>query len=87
MENLPKNAPKEMTVRELEAKLATIKNKDLPIQLVIEHGSQYADTLREVIVSRRYIKGDDEGEDTMVILMGLERLCPEYEEVNPKIKT
>ena len=71
-EQVPSNFAKIKTVGELIQALSKI-DPSKPVNLLIEYSSQYEDSLREIIETK-----------DRVILMGLERLCPEYEALNKK---
>ena len=73
MEQVPPNFPKIKTVGELIERLKSL-DPQLPVSLMIEFEGQYEDSLREVIEL-----------NNRVVLMGLERICPEYRRLNPKI--
>lgn len=71
-EKVQSNASSIKTVGEL---IEALKKEDpnKKVSLLIEFDGQWEDSLREIISTK-----------DRIILMGLERICPEYEEINKK---
>lgn len=73
-ENIPPNFGSIKTVKDLIEALSKL-DPNKPVSLLVEFDGQYEDSLRNIIDT-----------NNRVVLMGLERLCPEYEALNPKTK-
>lgn len=74
MEKLPSFVGPALTVKDLMERLSKL-DPNLRVSMIIEFDGQWEDSVREVIQAR-----------DRIVLMGVERLCPEYERLNPKEK-
>lgn len=81
-EKIPDNWPAPKTVGDLKKALANFDD-NLPVKLYTEFEIAHQDSLREICSTVSYKDGvKEKGKVSEVILMGMERLCPEYRRAN-----